>query len=266
MLANRVRMGSGSEKLDPSTWKGIQNIVRSGLTSEYFQVGDELVSGYENREIIWQVIGIDIDIPADSSLAHSMTLQTKDCLHNIQFDAPEPSNPDSDRKSYGNNRYIHSAVKQWLNSDEAKFSWQSKHQYDAKPTSSPDLYDGAGFLHRLDPELVAVLGNVKKKVALNTVADGGGQEEFNDKIFLLSRKEVDLGDEGVNTGEFVYPFYQGKGDANRIKRLSGSTRYWWLRSPPVSYSYHVRFVYTDGSLNYSSARNTSGVSPACVII
>ena len=261
-----VRRGGGKVKLDPTSWRGVQDIVRQGLAKAFFEVGDEIITEYDGGEIIWNVIGIDIDIPADSSLTHSMTLQTKDCLHNIQFDAPEPSNPNSDRKNYGNNRYVHSAVRQWLNSDEVNFNWQSQHQYDAEPTSTLDLYDGAGFLHRLDPELVAVLGNVKKKVALNTVTDGGGQEEFTDKIFLLSQKEVDLGDEGVNTGEFVYPFYQGKGNTNRIKKLKGSKRDWWLRSPRVSHSHYVRAVFTDGSLNYYVARNSNGVAPACVII
>jgi len=56
-------------------------------------------------------------------------------------------------------------------------------------------------LHRLDPELVAVIGAVEKQVARNTVTDGGGQDTFSDKVFLLSRVEVGLGTEGVTDGE-----------------------------------------------------------------
>jgi hypothetical protein len=261
--ANRI--SATPTEIDPDTWAGVQKIVRKGLASEYFNVGDQLVSAYDGGEIVWEVIGIDVDTPADSNFTHSMTIQTKNCLHNIQFDAPEPNNPDSNRKSYGNNRYIHSAVRQWLNSNESRFQWKSQHQYDTKPTDSLDLYDGAGFLHRLDPELVSVLGAVNKKVAKADV-DGGGQDTFSDKVFLLSRKEVGLGIEGTTTGEFVYPFYDGIADAGRIKQLNGSNRYWWLRSPFVSNSYHVRHVYTDGSLTYNYALNTNGVSPACVII
>ena len=222
--------------IDPDSWAGVQNIVRMGLANEYFDIGDQLVSEYDGGEIVWEVIGIDVDTPADSNYTHSMTLQTKDCLHNIQFDAPEPNNPDSGRKSNGNNRYIHSAVRQWLNSDEKAFNWQSQHQYDAKPTSSLDLYEGAGFLNRLDPELVSVLGAVNKKVA-KADADGGGQDTFSDKVFLLSQKEVGLGNgEGDVAGEFVYPFYDGIAHAGRIKQLNGSNRFWWIRSPSVSKS------------------------------
>ena len=248
------------------SWADVQHIVRQGLADKLFKVGDQFVSSYDGGEIIWEVIGIDVDTPADSNFTHSMTIQTKDCLHDIQFDAKEPNNPDSNRKSYGNNRYIHSAVRQWLNSSDSVFNWQSQHQYDAKPTSSLDLYEGSGFLSRLDPELAAVIGEVNKKVARNTVVDGGGQDNFTDKVFLLSRKEVGLGEEGDITGEFVYPFYDGIADAGRIKQLNGSNRNWWLRSPIVSYSCSVRYVSTGGSLLISGAHGAHGVSPACVII
>ena len=262
--ANRIK-GTPTE-IDPNSWGGIQKIVRKGLASEYFSVGDQLVSEYDGGEIVWEVIGIDVDTPADSQFTHSMTLQTKDCLHDIQFDAKEPNNPNSDRQSYGNNRYTHSAVRQWLNSDDEIFNWQPQHQYDATPTDSLDVYNSAGFLYRLDPELVSVLGAVNKKVALNTVTDGGGQDSFSDKVFLLSRVEAGSGTEGTTTDEFVYPYYNGIANAGRIKQLNGSNRNWWLRSPNVSYSYYVRSVYTDGSLDYNIANRTFGVSPACVII
>ena len=254
------------KNIDLNTWAGVQAVVRAGQAHKYFQVGDQLVSAYDGGEITWEVIGLNVDTPADSNFVHSMTIQTKDCLHNIQFDAPEPNNPDSNRKSYGNNRYIHSAVRQWLNSNESKFNWKSQHQYDAEPTDSLDLYNGAGFLYRLDPELVSVIGLVNKRVARNTSVDGGGQDTFTDKVFLLSRVEAGLGTEGDETGEFIYPFYDGIADAGRIKQLNGSNRTWWLRSPVVSYSSHVRLVNTYGSLLTSNANNANGVSPACVII
>jgi len=225
MLADRVRMGSGSEKLNLSTWIGIQNIIRAGKASNYFDIGDQLVSLYDGREIIWQVIGIDVDTPSDSNYTHSMTIQTKDCVE------------DGVWESGNDNRYINSDIRAYLNSS---------------------------FLSNLDPELSAVIGLVNKKVAVRNAI--GGQDSFSDKVFLLSRKEVDLGDEGVTTGEFVYPFYNGKGDANRIKNLDGSAREWWLRSPYVSSSGRVRTVNTSGATGVPTSTSTRGVSPACVII
>ena len=264
--ANRV--SAIPTEIDPDSWKGIQKIVRKGLASDFFTIGDQLVSGYDGGEIVWEVIGIDVETPSDSQYQHSMTLQTRDILHNAQFDAPEPSNPDSNRKKYGNNRYIHSAIKQWLNSDEATFNWVSQHQYDAKSTDA--LYNGPGFLSRLDPELVAILGPVSKKVAKANI-DGGGQDIFTDKIFLLSPKEAgytpsEMNVDGDYTGEIVYTFYDGVGNAGRIKQLNGANGHYWLRGPYVSTSSYVRCVHTGGSLNLSNARDTYGVAPACVII
>lgn len=203
----------------PKTWAEVQQAVRDGLVYHFFSVGDELVSLYDGREIIWQVIGIGVDTPTDSNFTHSMTIQTKDCLENGVWN------------STNDNRYINSDIRAHLNSS---------------------------FLSNLDPELSAVIGLVNKKV--------GGQDSFTDKIFLLSQKEVDLGDTGDTTGEFVYPFYNGKGDANRIKTLNSSARNWWLRSPFASGSERVRLVRTDGTIFYSVASSAHGVSPACVII
>jgi hypothetical protein len=139
------------------------------------------------------------------------------------------------RQQYGNNRYLHSAIRQWLNSEETTFTWQPQHQYDVAPTGAP--YDGPGFLKLLDPELVAVLGAVDKQVARNTV-DGGGQDLFSDKVFLLSRVEVYGGTEGETSGEAPYPYYESLASSpttaaldGRIKYLGASARYWWLRSP-----------------------------------
>ena len=55
----------------------------------------------------------------------------------------------------------------------------------------------------------------------------------------------------------------GKTSADRIKYLSnggGSARYWWLRSPYVSYSTPFRYIDSTGDVSYDSAYNTYGVS------
>lgn len=165
------------------------------------------------------------------------------------------------RCRYGSNRYIHSAYRQWLNSNEATFAWQPKGLYDM-----PSTYETQGFLDLLDPELVSVLGAVDKQVARNTVTDGGGQDTFSEKVFPLSRVEMGYGTEGDTTGEFVYPFWENATDADKIK-LEGSTpRYWWLRSPNVSYSNLVRSVTTSGTLSYHFAIDSLGLAHACVIV
>lgn len=252
------------------SWEEVQAIVRAGLAEEYFEIGDQFLSMYDGKVIVWTIIGIDHDTPTDTEYSHSLTIQTRDCLDNVQFDAPEPTNPDANRQQYGNNRYIHSAIKQWLNSDETSFTWVSQHEYDEAPTGAP--YDGAGYLARLDPELVEVIGAVDKQVAVATV-DGGGQDTFSDKVFLLSRVEVYGGDEGTVTGESPYAYYANLAGApttdaiaGRIKLLSETTMRWWLRSPHVDRSHHPRHVGTPGTVSNSHASSANGLAPACCII
>lgn len=328
--------------IDIESWKDLQRIVRIGLHKTFFKVGDVLRITYNGAEQLVDVIGIDHDVPADKNFKHSLTIQTRDCLGNMQFSAPQAlykakSSPllpgtynikvgdkkyqftittevpvggvitfpwayetdilttkpgiyesqtsttpietvsisegsagmelteinDINRCRYGSNNYVESAIRQWLNSDEAEFIWEPQTDFDRPPTSS--AY-GSGFLHKLDPDLVAVIGKVEKRVARNTVTDEGGQDIFEDKVFLLSRVEVGGGSEGTTTGEEVYPFYDGVDDAGRIKLLNNSPRYWRLRSPNPGGAYNVRSVSTSGAVNSSTAYSAYGLSPACAII
>ena len=252
------------------SWSDVQSIVRRGQAERYFAIGDSFMTTYRSIPVILDIIGINHDTPTDTARPYSITVQFRDCLENVQFDAPEPTNPDANIKLYGNNNYMQSAIKQWLNSNETTFKWVSKSQYDVAPTSAN--YNGAGFLKLLDPELVSVIGAVNKQVARNTITDGGGQDLFSDKIFLLSRTEVYAGVEGVTTGENPYAYYSALAGApttgalaGRIKLLNNSPRNWWLRSPNVGNSNNVRYVSLAGEVS-NSARNSFGISPACCII
>ncbi len=172
------------------------------------------------------------------------------------------------RCRYGSNNYVESAIRQWLNSEAQAFTWVPKTNYDR-----PSTYSGGGFLHQLDPDLVAVLGAVDKQVARNTATDGGGQDLFSDKVFLLSRVEVYGGTEGETSGEAPYPYYENMAPSlttdaldGRIKYLGASARYWWLRSPYTVYSQYPRDVHSDGSVGYLTALGSHGVAPAVVIV
>ena len=175
---------------------------------------------------------------------------------------------DINRCRYGSNNYANSAIRQYLNSNDSVFVWQPKTDFDR-----PSTYATAGFLKLLDPELLAVIGNVDKQVARNNITDGGGQDIFSDKVFLLSRKEVYGGDEGIVTGEFPYEYYStmaasptNQSVSWRVKYISGSPQIWWLRSPPVDNSSNPRNAGADGYLGHYYAYYLYGVSPACVII
>jgi hypothetical protein len=357
-LSNQLLASINHGQLSPiaiSSWQEIQYIVRSGLADKVFRVGDQFISSYDTGEVVWDVIGINHDIPTDKKYIYSLTLQAHNCIMNCQFDAPEalyyaeeelpageqvvtlnnekykfttgqavpeggqvviaswqsaegdgryvptkittyeadrttviesgldvtsiesgedtlsPVN-DHSRCRYGSNNYKESAIRQWLNSEESSFTWAPKTNFDRPPTGAP--YTGAGFLKLLDPELVSVLGAVDKQVTRNTITDGGGQDLFSDKVFLLSRVEVFGGTEGTTTGEQAYPYYSALATnpttdalAGRIKYLDDAARTWWLRSPYPGNADSPRIVYASGTVGYySSASYAIGAAPACCIV
>lgn len=334
------------ERTKIKEWKSVQDIVRAGLAPKIFNIGDQFVAEFDGEPFVWDVIGIDHDIPADEQFKHSLTIQAHDCLLNAQFSAPQAlyyadtplsagehrftlnnvqytfttsqvvpaggqvfisgwetngyvptaiTTYDADRTTsigtgltvtpsagtdtlspvnnhtrcrYGSNNYMESAIKQWLSSDAPTFAWVPKTNYDR-----PSTYSGGGFLHQLDPELVAVLGAVDKQVTRNTVTDGVGQDLFSDKVFLLSRVEVYGGPEGETSGEAPYPYYESLASSpttaaldGRIKYLGSSARIWWLRSPHPGYASDPRGVYTDGPVYSYLALYSHGAAPACTII
>ena len=86
--------------------------------------------------------------------SNSVTLVTNQIIKMLCFDATEPSNGNSDRRGYGNNRYIYSNLRQWLNSPAAAGQWYTaQHSVDQTPDSSHvwngvNPYSGlAGFLN-----------------------------------------------------------------------------------------------------------------------
>lgn len=178
------------------------------------------------------------------------------------------------RAIMGSNRWSHSAIKQWLNSNKAANGWwTAKNNFD-RPSSQ---VTSAGFLTDMDSEFLAVIGEVNKRTALNTVTDGGGYEDSKELMFLLSRSELYGGlENSVNEGE-PYPYYANYSDlsapdtavdSNRIKYRNGSAQYWWQRScnSGTGVASAVRTVSPTGSIGNNYAYNSFGVAPACNII
>ena len=135
--------------------------------------------------------------------SNSVTLVTNQIIKMLCFDATEPSNGNSDRRNYGNNRYIYSNLRQWLNSPAAAGQWYTaQHSADQTPDSSHvwngvNPYSGlAGFLNAFTANERAALLNTTITVGKSST-DGGGTETCTDKIFPLSCTEVGLSGDHV---------------------------------------------------------------------
>ena len=88
---------------------------------------------YNGKPIIWKIA----DKNHAGFPANSVTLITERIISLKCFDAMEPSNNDGNRRSYGNNRWIWSNIRRWLNSQAGAGAWYAaQHGQDAPPNNS----------------------------------------------------------------------------------------------------------------------------------
>ena len=230
---------------------------------------------YNGEPIIWLIGHKTVD---------RVKLITEKIITLKCFDAKEPSNPDSDRRASGNNRYSQSNIDQWLNSADGAGKWYSaQHTYDAPPTNANVLgnyneYDAeAGFLANFEEAFRNAILDTTISVVKSSV-DGGEYEDITRKVYLLSKTEVDLGNEsGIAEGSKwdlfsndnsrkAYPTAEAVSSSEYTGGgiNASSPWYWWLRTPCADNSYSVRRVTSSGSLSghNSAYSGNRGIRPA----
>jgi hypothetical protein len=95
-----------------------------------------------NGCIEFEVVGVNHHKDINDETKPTITLMTKNIIRHVAFDAKEPSNPDFGRASYGNNLWLDSNIRQWLNSEDEAGKWFIKqHKYDAEPNTSNVAYN-----------------------------------------------------------------------------------------------------------------------------
>ncbi len=360
-------VGASGGTVKPTSYSNIQSLVRAGLGSKIFAVSDQIAVSRGEKTLLFDVLGNNVDEPADPQFKYSLTVGIHDCWDAAQFSASQafyycaevlpagsyyftllagydtaygggktfcftltkevPAGGQltfpwawntqavttkvssyasststtaietvpvtegatgtnlgvldgktenvnhTHRVRYGSNNYKESAIRQLVNSDKAAGSvWVPQTKFDRPPAWNTSL---AGFLNGMDPEFLSVVGKTKKVVPRNTVTDGGGFDTVEDKFFLLSRRELFMGNEvsSINDGE-PYPYFKDYSvstspntgnDPNRVKYLNGSPKWYWTRTPGVGGGGGVRLGGPEGQLGYNSAGSTYGVVVACNI-
>ena len=236
---------------------------------------------YYGKPIVWKIA----DKGHTGYPSGSVTLITEKIITLKCVDAKESGNSDTNRRSYGNNRYSLSNIDRWLNSDAAAGRWwAATHSADAAPTnanvwSNYNEYDAqAGFLNGFSANMKAALLNTTITVAKNTVTDGGGSETITRKLFLASTTEVGLPNENSiaegsklaifsdNNSRLAYPTAEAVSNSEyKTSNLAAGSPWWWyLRTPYASDSCRVRSVRTDGALGLANACDGyGGVRPLC---
>lgn len=174
------------------------------------------------------------------------------------------------RSANGSNNWAESGIRQRLNATGAKGTWWKKQTIFDMPWAYASSQNG--FLYGIDPEFLAVLGEVDNVTKRNTMfeADGvtSGSYTTRDKVFLLSRDELGYGSESGIAEGTVLDYYKNATSTDRIKydRSSLTTaRDWWLRSPAPWFAVVARRVYTTGNLGDNNVDYGFGAAAACVI-
>lgn len=220
---------------------------------------------YNGKPIVWKIA----DKGHTGYPSGSVTLITEKIISLKAFDAIESGNSNSDRRSYGNNRYIYSNLRQWLNSQAAAGKWYSaQHSADAAPTnanvwSNYNEYDQeAGFLAGFSANFVAALLSTTHTVGKSST-DGGGTETCTDKIFLASCTEVGLTGDATcgsklalfsnDASRLAYPTAEAVSKSEYTSSSLSATKawWWWLCDAYASYSYGVRSVSSSGALGWA---------------
>ena len=235
---------------------------------------------YNGKTIVWKIA----DKNHAGYPANSVTLITERIISLKCFDAKESGNSDSNRKSYGNNRWIYANIRQWLNSQAAAGQWYSAQHGQDAPPSNANVWDNyneyqqeAGFLAGFSANFLAALLTTTHTVGKAQV-DGGGTESCTDKIFLATCTEVGLsGDVAAGSKLAIFSndaSRQAKPTAEAVSKSeytnsslnANSPWYWWLADAYASYSYYVRYVISSGALNWNYAcGGGGGVRPLCNI-
>ena len=227
-----------------------------------------------NGCIEFEVVGVNHHKDTNNADTPTITLMTKNVIRKVAFDAKEPNNPNTDRKSYGNCRWSVSNIRQWLNSSGAANSWFTpQHDYDEAPTTDNIyVYESADVAYASDPGFLAgfsaeVLQHFTAITNTTVVpnVDGGGSETTEDKVFLPSWTEL-IGSKnyGIEEGSHLsvrYPI----NDHYDYYKLAKNWGY-WMRSPVKDTSYYTIYVDGAGDNYYAYAYDGNlGITPIIVL-
>lgn len=278
------------ENVDYVTMQQFVDGVKKGTIA--YEEGKQIVIPYTNP-----VNGITYDLPfnfgttqqfqkEDGSTFTGLGLVAEYAVptYDIQFDNAEPSNSDSQRKSRGNNRWMYSNLRQWLNKSGRNW-YTAQHSVDAAPDTPDPVYDD-GFLSYLPADFVEAIIPVKQSTKTHSV-DGGGYDTTYDKFFPLSMSQVNIkctdtsyGLNDESEGRY-WEYWRNKSNSSDYLRVSSNFNshliiysienhatacYWWWRSAHLIDSSGIWHAYAGGLITSIYANSTNlRVSPACVI-
>ena len=179
--------------------------------------------------------------------------------------------------AYGYNRWAQSAMRQWLNSEEANGKWWTpQHNFDRTPDQ---LKEKHGFLTGFDEEFTKRLKATKVSTWKNTLTDNGdtdGIEVTYDKVFLPSLEAMSINPQKAGEDDVWEYWKRASGMAEKMQQYKTypqirtfaienhtSPQHVRLRSAIRGYSHLTWYVNSDGYVYNNYAYWAARCAPAC---
>lgn len=179
---------------------------------------------------------------------------------------------------YGYNRWSHSAIRQWLNSDKAKGEWWSaQHLGDVAPGQATTK---AGFLTGFNDDFLSCLTPVKVVTTTNAVSepDKSVQDITYDKMFLPSMEQMYCAPEANGEGEYFEYWKKATGRSSPCAQFGTypelimydianhkAARSTCVRSVRRGNTFYVWKLSSSGAVNSLHVYNNMNYAPVCAI-
>ena len=283
--------------LNDQTWAEIRQVSDAGKGSEYWSVGDRkavLVNGTVGTQAINQtlyayILGFNHNSAKEGNGIQFGTFKTAlsggtdVCL----IDSGYGSNFTDGSKHFNMNHWGYNNYGGWKACDlryDVLGSTKTAPKNYGKNRASGDVgYDASAdtatspVANTLMAALPADLRAVMKPITKYTDNVAGGTDVTGnisasvDYLPLLSEQEIFGGNRTYSNQyeknyQAQYAYYSaGNSKVKYRHSATGSTAYWWERSPYYYYNYAFCFVYTYGNADFGNAWYSSGLAPAFMV-
>ena len=283
--------------LNDQTWAEIRQVSDAGKGSEYWSVGDRkavLVNGTVGTQAINQtlyvyILGFNHNSAKEGNGIQFGTFKTAlsggtdVCLTDGKYNSYDTGGT----KYFNMNHWGNVNYGGWKACDlrydvlgstkTAPKNYGKQHAsgdvgYDA-PTDTATNPVANTLMAALPSDLRAVMKPITKYT--DNVAGGtdvaGNISASVDYLPLLSEQEIFGGNRTYSNQyeknyQVQYAYYSAGNSKVKYRHSStGSTAYWWERSPYYGNSYSFCYVATNGSADYGSAGNSGGLAPAFMV-
>lgn len=223
-----------------------KDVPKGGRLSGFIQMPDVASSN-------WKVISYAADAITKLETVPVTSGQDGTALGTLQYATRNGNLNSMQETAYGWNRWKTSALRQYLNSEQAKGKWWTpQDEWDIAPDQ---LATKDGFLCGMPADMLKALKTVKVVTYANTVQDGGEADITYDRVFLPSLEQL-----------FINPQIAGEGTVHEYwQRRSGmKTKMQQYQTYPRMISYAVENHTSPQFVRLRSASRGSAFNTWCV--